>query len=123
MDTAADPVSASCTTSPPTSAGRWLPRSRSGRLAWAGPQGPTVIPVNFVVDRRPRCSVRTAAYSALARECDDSPVAFEVDQFDADDPDRVERADARARPPASTAAPRGDARARRLAGRGARPAR
>ena len=26
--------------------------------------------------------VRTAAYSEAARECDDSPVAFEVDTFD-----------------------------------------
>jgi len=54
-----------------------------GRLAWTGPQGPTVIPVNFVVTGR-RVHVRTAAYSALARECDDSLVAFEVDQFDAE---------------------------------------
>jgi len=52
-----------------------------GRLAWTGPQGPTVVPVNFVVTGR-RVHVRTAAYSALARECDDSEVAFEVDQFD-----------------------------------------
>ncbi len=53
-----------------------------GRLAWTGPQGPTVIPVNFVVDGH-LVHVRTAAYSALARECDDSPVAFEIDDFDA----------------------------------------
>ena len=53
-----------------------------GRLAWTGPQGPTVVPVNFVVTGR-RVHIRTTAYSALARECDDSPVAFEVDQFDA----------------------------------------
>lgn len=54
-----------------------------GRLAWCGPQGPTVVPVNFAVAEG-RVHVRTAAYSAQARECDDSPVAFEVDQFDAD---------------------------------------
>ncbi len=53
-----------------------------GRLAWSGPSGPTVIPVNFEVDGRV-VRLRTAAYSALARECDDSPVAFEVDSFDA----------------------------------------
>jgi nitroimidazol reductase NimA-like FMN-containing flavoprotein (pyridoxamine 5'-phosphate oxidase superfamily) len=55
-----------------------------GRLAWAGPSGPTVIPVNFVVDGR-TVRVRTTAYSAAARECDDSPVAFEVDTFDIDE--------------------------------------
>jgi uncharacterized protein len=54
-----------------------------GRLAWTGPQGPTVIPVNFVVTGR-RVHVRTAAYSTMARECDDSIVAFEIDQYDAD---------------------------------------
>jgi hypothetical protein len=54
----------------------------AGRIAWAGPTGPTVIPVNFVLTPR-RVHVRTAAYSALARECDDSLVAFEVDEFDA----------------------------------------
>ena len=53
-----------------------------GRLAWTGPRGPTVVPVNFEVTGR-EVLVRTAAYSALARECDDSPVAFEVDDFDA----------------------------------------
>jgi nitroimidazol reductase NimA-like FMN-containing flavoprotein (pyridoxamine 5'-phosphate oxidase superfamily) len=53
-----------------------------GRLAWTGPSGPTVIPVNFEVDGR-QVRLRTAAYSALAQECDDSPVAFEVDSFDA----------------------------------------
>ena len=54
-----------------------------GRLAWNGTEGPTVVPVNFeVTDGRVR--LRTAAYSALARECDDSVVAFEVDDFDAD---------------------------------------
>ena len=36
-----------------------------GRLAWTGPSGPTVIPVNFAVDGR-LVHVRTAAYSALA---------------------------------------------------------
>ena len=53
-----------------------------GRLVWTGPAGPTVVPVNFEVTGR-RVVVRTAAYSSLARECDDSPVAFEVDEYDA----------------------------------------
>ena len=54
-----------------------------GRLAWSGAQGPTVVPVNFVVTEG-QVHVRTAAYSAQARECDDSPVAFEIDEFDAE---------------------------------------
>jgi uncharacterized protein len=52
-----------------------------GRLAWTGLRGPVVVPVNFTVDGR-SVYVRTAAYSEAARECDDSPVAFEVDTFD-----------------------------------------
>lgn len=52
-----------------------------GRLAWQGPDGLSVIPVNFVV-ADDRIVVRTAAYSSLARECDDNPVAFEVDAID-----------------------------------------
>jgi uncharacterized protein len=54
-----------------------------GRLAWMTSNGPTVIPVNFVITDR-EVHVRTEAYSALARECDDSNVAFEVDHFDPD---------------------------------------
>jgi hypothetical protein len=52
-----------------------------GRLAWTGPHGPTVIPVNFVVEAG-NVLVRTKAYSEVARECDDSMVAFQVDSFD-----------------------------------------
>jgi nitroimidazol reductase NimA-like FMN-containing flavoprotein (pyridoxamine 5'-phosphate oxidase superfamily) len=53
-----------------------------GRLAWTGQHGPTVIPVNFTVTGA-EVLLRTTAYSELARECDDSPVAFEVDDVDA----------------------------------------
>jgi uncharacterized protein len=52
-----------------------------GRLAWTGAHRPTVIPVNFVVTGT-EVLVRTTAYSELARECDDSPVAFEIDDVD-----------------------------------------
>jgi nitroimidazol reductase NimA-like FMN-containing flavoprotein (pyridoxamine 5'-phosphate oxidase superfamily) len=55
-----------------------------GRLAWTGPHGPTVIPVNFAVDGR-TVRVRTTAYSAAGRECDDALVAFQVDSVDADE--------------------------------------
>jgi hypothetical protein len=54
-----------------------------GRLAWSGPHGPTVIPVNFSVDGQ-HVLVRTKAYSEAARECDDTMVAFQVDSFDQD---------------------------------------
>jgi hypothetical protein len=54
-----------------------------GRLAWSGPHGPTVIPVNFAVDGH-RVLVRTKAYSQAARECEDTMVAFQVDSFDED---------------------------------------
>ena len=54
-----------------------------GRLAWVGPHGVTVVPVNFVMTGE-RVLVRTAAYSALARECDDSDVGFQVDEIDAE---------------------------------------
>jgi nitroimidazol reductase NimA-like FMN-containing flavoprotein (pyridoxamine 5'-phosphate oxidase superfamily) len=54
-----------------------------GRLAWTGSHGrPVVIPVNFTVDGH-AVHIRTSAYSEAARRCDDSPVAFEVDTFDA----------------------------------------
>jgi uncharacterized protein len=52
-----------------------------GRLAWSGPHGPTVIPVNFTVDGR-NVLVRTKAYSEAARECEDTMVAFQADSFD-----------------------------------------
>ena len=54
-----------------------------GRLAWMGPDGPSVVPVNFTLEEG-AVNIRTAAYSALARECDDSRVAFEVDAYDPD---------------------------------------
>ncbi|MBU1801410.1 pyridoxamine 5'-phosphate oxidase family protein [Nocardioides sp.] len=52
-----------------------------GRMAWQGSGGITIVPVNFVLDGR-EVLVRTAAYSAMARECDDAAVAFEVDRHD-----------------------------------------
>ncbi len=54
-----------------------------GRLVWTGSQGPSVVPVNFHLEQG-TVRVRTAAYSALAQECDDSRVAFEVDAYDPD---------------------------------------
>ena len=52
-----------------------------GRLAWNATTGPTVVPVNFAVTPG-GIDVRTTAYSAAARETDDSPVSFQADQID-----------------------------------------
>lgn len=52
-----------------------------GRLAWHGPEGISVVPVNYVAAGR-QIRLNTTAYSSIARECDDSPVAFEVDAVD-----------------------------------------
>lgn len=52
-----------------------------GRLAWQGSEGLSVVPVNFVAAEG-RLVVNTAAYSSIARECDDQPVAFQVDELD-----------------------------------------
>lgn len=52
-----------------------------GRVAWSGPEGTTVLPVNFVVAGQ-MIVFRTSPYSAPARECDNLPVAFEVDEVD-----------------------------------------
>jgi uncharacterized protein len=54
-----------------------------GRIAWLGRDGLTVVPVNFTVDGR-AVHIRTAGYSVLAQECDDSEVAFEIDDVDPD---------------------------------------
>lgn len=54
-----------------------------GRLVWTGPEGPTAVPVNYTVDSR-TIAIRTTAYSSVARETDDSVVAFEVDHVDAE---------------------------------------
>lgn len=59
-----------------------LVRSRPvGRVAWAGSDGMTVLPVNFAAEDGV-IVLRTTAYSQLARECADRDVAFEVDQID-----------------------------------------
>jgi len=52
-----------------------------GRLAWVDAQGPVVVPVNLGVSAG-SVVVRTAAYSTIAREVDDSRVAVEVDLVD-----------------------------------------
>ncbi len=52
-----------------------------GRLVWQGEEGLSVATLNFAVDRG-SILIRTIAYGSIARECDDSPVAFQVDHAD-----------------------------------------
>ena len=52
-----------------------------GRLVWVDADGPVAVPVNIAVSDG-AVVVRTAAYSAMVREVDDSRVALEVDDLD-----------------------------------------
>lgn len=52
-----------------------------GRLAWVDADGPVVVPVNISVAAG-EIVLRTAAYSAMSREVDDSRVAVEIDDLD-----------------------------------------
>ncbi|WP_157571169.1 pyridoxamine 5'-phosphate oxidase family protein [Nocardioides insulae] len=54
---------------------------RVARVAWSTAGGPVLVPVNYVVHERV-VWMRTSPYSALAREADDAPVAFETDDID-----------------------------------------
>lgn len=52
-----------------------------GRIAWTGPHGPSLRPVNHAVSDGVLW-LRTTAYSSLAQQIDDSPIAYEVDDLD-----------------------------------------
>lgn len=52
-----------------------------GRLVWVDADGPVAVPVNIAVSQG-AVVIRTAAYSAMSREIDDSRVALEVDDLD-----------------------------------------
>lgn len=54
-----------------------------GRIAWVSSGRPFVVPVNFTVEDL-TIYVHTSPYSTLAREVDDSHVAFQVDRIDFD---------------------------------------
>lgn len=58
-----------------------LETCRVGRVAWCGDQGPTVIPVNFVLHHG-AIWIRSTPYSLLAREAPGVRMAFEVDGVD-----------------------------------------
>lgn len=53
------------------------------RVGWTGSTGPVVIPVNYVVHER-SLWIRTSAYSAMAEEVDESLIAVEMDDIDAE---------------------------------------
>ena len=52
-----------------------------GRVGFNGPEGPQVLPVNYVIYQGD-IFFRTAVESALSRAMPDSRVAFEVDEID-----------------------------------------
>jgi nitroimidazol reductase NimA-like FMN-containing flavoprotein (pyridoxamine 5'-phosphate oxidase superfamily) len=58
-----------------------LDRQQFARIAWTGPSGPVVLPVNYTRDGE-AVWVRTGAHSELAREADESKVAVLVDEID-----------------------------------------
>jgi uncharacterized protein len=51
------------------------------RIAWAGPDGVSIVPVNYVVADG-ALWFRTQPYSALGRQCDGRRLAVEVDHLD-----------------------------------------
>lgn len=59
-----------------------LGESGIGRVAMCSAQGPTVVPVNYLVDAG-SVVVRTAPYTQLAGHLDET-LAFEVDDFEPD---------------------------------------
>jgi hypothetical protein len=59
-----------------------LLRTRTvGRVGWQGRDGPTIVPVNYVVEET-AVVMRTAPYTELGREGSVQEVAFEVDDLD-----------------------------------------
>ncbi|MGH3465648.1 MAG: pyridoxamine 5'-phosphate oxidase family protein [Kribbellaceae bacterium] len=66
---------------PPEECRELLAAKSVGRVGFNGPDGPQVLPVNYVVHRR-SIFFRTAAGSALADAMRNSRVAFEIDDID-----------------------------------------
>lgn len=58
-----------------------LPTEQIARIAWAGPDGVAIVPVNYTVADG-ALWFRTQPYTALARQCAGGPVAVEVDHLD-----------------------------------------
>ena len=66
---------------PPEECRELLAAKSVGRVAFNGPDGPQVLPVNYVVHRR-GIFFRTAAGSALGDAMRNTRVAFEIDDID-----------------------------------------
>jgi uncharacterized protein len=66
---------------PPEECRELLTIKSVGRVGFDGPDGPQVLPVNYVFHRR-SIFFRTAAGSALAAAMRDRRVAFEIDEID-----------------------------------------
>jgi hypothetical protein len=66
---------------PPEECRELLAAKSVGRVGFNGPDGPQVLPVNYVVDRRD-IFFRTAVGSTLADAMRSSRVAFEIDDID-----------------------------------------
>jgi nitroimidazol reductase NimA-like FMN-containing flavoprotein (pyridoxamine 5'-phosphate oxidase superfamily) len=60
---------------------RLLSAGIAGRVACDTPDGPFIVPVNYVVEGE-SILIRMSPYSELGRHCRDARVCFEVDQFD-----------------------------------------
>ena len=59
-----------------------LLRARAvGRVGWQGSDGPSIVPVNYVIDER-AVVIRTAPFTDLGREGAVREMAFEVDDID-----------------------------------------
>lgn len=53
------------------------------RVAWAGSDGPVILPLNYTVHGH-TLWLRTSAHSSISQEIDDDQLAILVDEFDAD---------------------------------------
>ena len=67
---------------PPEECRDLLATKAVGRVGFNGPDGPQVLPVNYVVHQRRTIIFRTATGSTLAEAMRDSRVAFEIDDID-----------------------------------------
>jgi uncharacterized protein len=65
----------------PSECMRLLASVRLGRLAWSGPEGPHVLPVNHSV-LEGNVVIRTDLYSTIAEGTRSGTVAFEADELD-----------------------------------------
>jgi uncharacterized protein len=58
-----------------------LPTEEVARVAWDGPEGASIVPVNYTVAER-ALWFQTQPYSELGRQCKGCRVAMEIDHLD-----------------------------------------